>query len=99
MREFGESPKRAGTVSGREGRNARGALNVSSPLEKSEKVGIGIAGAAAPYRKSGDLLCAEKTGPWSGAVILLRKSGRGSLLAAAAAFPQQMRNKEHVHGE
>ena len=45
MREFGESPKRAGTVSGREGRNARGALNVSSPLEKSEKVGIGIAGA------------------------------------------------------
>ena len=39
MREFGESPKRAGTVSGREGRNARGALNVSSPLEKSEKVG------------------------------------------------------------
>ena len=39
MRKFGESPKRAGTVSERLGLNARWALNVSSPLERSEKVG------------------------------------------------------------
>lgn len=39
MREFGENPKRAGTVSERLGLNAPRALNVSSPLERSEKVG------------------------------------------------------------
>lgn len=39
MRKFGENPKRAGTVSVRLGLNARWALNVSSPLERSEKVG------------------------------------------------------------
>ena len=39
MRKFGESPKRAGTVSVRLGLNARWALNVSSSLERSEKVG------------------------------------------------------------
>lgn len=39
MRKFGENPKRAGTVSERLGLNAPWALNVSSPLESSEKVG------------------------------------------------------------
>ncbi len=39
MRKFGESPKRAGTVNERLGLNACRALNVSSPLESSEKVG------------------------------------------------------------
>ena len=39
MRKFGGNPKRAGTVSERLGLNAPRALNVSSPLERSEKVG------------------------------------------------------------
>lgn len=39
MRKFGENPKRAGIVSGRFRLNAFWALNVSSPLEQSEKVG------------------------------------------------------------
>ena len=38
-RKFGENPKRAGTVSVRLGLNARWALNASSSLERSEKVG------------------------------------------------------------
>ena len=57
MRKFGENPKRAGTVSVRLGLNARWALNVSSPLEKSEKVG-------SESREMGSLIASQETYFW-----------------------------------
>jgi hypothetical protein len=73
MREFGENPKRAGTVSGRFCLSVKKTLNVSSSLEKSEKVGIKSLEPLAPDRKSGDLFCGELLICGSGEVKLLRE--------------------------
>ena len=54
---------------------------MSSSLEKSEKVGMGIRrGVKAPNRKSGDLFCVRRAGPLSGAAsVAVGKRPRQSI--------------------
>ena len=77
--EFGENPKRAGTVSGRFCLSANQALNASSPLEKSEKVGVKSLKPSASDRKSGDLFCEKLPIRGGDEAICSGNSGRGSL--------------------
>ena len=78
MREFGENPKRAGTVCERDRQRAAQRRWTKVRHWETEKVG-GTAGAFAPYHESGDLLCmtAETHLRQRMCLVALRKNGRG----------------------
>ena len=78
MREFGENPKRAGTVCERDRQRAARRRWTKVRHWETEKVG-GTAGAFAPYHESGDLLCrsAETHSRQRMCLVALRKNGRG----------------------
>ena len=78
MREFGENPKRAGTVCERDRQRAAQRRWTKVRHWETEKVG-GTAGAYASYHESGDLLCrsAETHSRQRMCLAALRKNGRG----------------------
>lgn len=102
MRKFGESPKRAGTVSERLGLNAQRALNVSSSLENSEKAGISR-WRFSPHRKSGDLFGEIWQGDGNPAVFCCGNIGHGGLedcrgrLFFRARLRQEKQSKKGVN--